>query len=561
MKRATTLFLLCGGAILMAGSGCAVPQPRGEGLYQYIKEPTKGGWYHLYLPADYVKNNGRHPDYPRVKRWPLVMTFHGMRPYDTAQPQEREWEREADTYGYIVCAPRLDTSDAFMEYPITKEHGYVLRDREHVMAIMDHIFATTLADPDRVLSTSWSCGGYLAHYFVNRFPERFSCLATRLSNFSEKILIEDTVPRYRDRIPIGIFAGDSDFPACKKESEKAVAWYTARNFRIVRGKMVDSMGHKRIPQTAAAFFAEQMSMKPLHPLEASKTVAEIQMTDYYPPAEMIAAMSPTPNVQTMLATRGNSDRNSGATPPKPTGATPPQQVFEKKETPMYASSSAGRDYPYERLSEYDTNPSRGEASKGSPPPAAGASRSATPANGNWLAPTGDKPSGAVDRAADRDGPKVVKDPGHSGDSTGKQPIKVAEKPVKPEIARRPEPGSLAGRKATPNAGTPVVSQTAASRARRVNIRFNGPAVGTAPHYLQYSVDLPPDQTRGADFLWKDNGVWMGDQSSGSRVLTSPGMHHISVLLVSRDNVEYRGTATVHVLEPGPSARSSYQDAN
>src|SRR5262249_33787684 len=150
------------------------------------------------------------------------------------RPQEREWEREADIYGYVVCAPDLETSDSFMEYPLTKEHDYVLKDRQNVMAIMDHIFATTEADPRRVLSTSWSCGGYLAHYFANRYPNRFSCIATRLSNFSADLLIEETVPLYKDRVPVAIFIGDGDFPACKTESEAAVAWYLARGFRIVR---------------------------------------------------------------------------------------------------------------------------------------------------------------------------------------------------------------------------------------------------------------------------------------------------------------------------------------
>ena len=110
-------------------SGCIVSQPRGDGLYARVTEPLTGAAYHLYLPVDYVRNNGRHPDYPRVQRWPLVMTFHGMKPYDDAQPQEREWEKEADFYGYVVCAPELRSSDSFMEYPLTKEHSYVLKDR------------------------------------------------------------------------------------------------------------------------------------------------------------------------------------------------------------------------------------------------------------------------------------------------------------------------------------------------------------------------------------------------------------------------------------------------
>ncbi|MCA9256708.1 MAG: hypothetical protein KDA33_13760, partial [Phycisphaerales bacterium] len=186
------LFVVLGIAMLSLSTGCAVPQPRGQGQYKRVKEPRTGAIYHLYLPVDYVKNDGKHPNSPEVRKWPLVMTFHGMKPYDNARPQEREWENEADIYGYVVCAPELRTSDSFMEYPLTKEWGYVRTDRENVIAIMDDVFATTMADPQHVLSTSWSCGGYLAHYFPNRFPHRFSCIATRLSNFSAELLREET---------------------------------------------------------------------------------------------------------------------------------------------------------------------------------------------------------------------------------------------------------------------------------------------------------------------------------------------------------------------------------
>jgi len=280
-------------------AGCAVHQPRGQGEYARIQEPITGAWYHLYLPVDYVKSGGRLPG-PETHRWPLIMTFHGMKPYDNALPQEREWEEQADIYGYIVCAPELRTCDSFMEFPLTKEHGYVLEDKRNVLAIMDHIFATTDADPEKVLSTSWSSGGYLAHYFVNRYPSRFSCIATRLSNFSAKLMVEDNVPLYRDRVPVAIFIGDGDFSACKRESQEAAAWYLARDFHVLRALMIDNMGHRRIPQTAAAFFAEQIGIHPHRPTEAAKAVATVLMTEYNPPRELIAKFSPGIRVASRL---------------------------------------------------------------------------------------------------------------------------------------------------------------------------------------------------------------------------------------------------------------------
>jgi len=596
-------------------SGCAVPQPRGEGLYTRVTEPQTGTVYHLYLPVDYVRNKGRHPDFPRVQRWPLVMTFHGMKPYDSALPQEREWEKEADIYGYIVCAPELHSSDSFMEYPLTKEHSYVLKDREDVMAIMDHVFLTTSADPKRVLSTSWSSGGYLAHYFPNRFPDRFSCIATRLSNFSGKLLIESTVPLYKNRIPVAIFVGDSDLPATKSESEDAVAWYMARNFRVVRGKMIDSMGHSRIPQTAAAFFAEQMGIKPLHPIEAAKTIRQVQMTEYYPPQELIAKMSPPPQLGPVLARGGASPPSAAATV-----AQPKRLAAVPKQTVSYRNTNAGRDYPFEQRPEYQSMPEKQVAAAPQksrpsvPRTAAGATRvaSAQPQSSNWLEP--------VDRAGRDVSPKAVSLPSPpparakpKAKRTIPPPRKVAVKTPKrpsPPKAKPTSAGSQARRparevhkasprvaaarsftptdagsrdhdlwqRANPLSGTPSASPVARRSARtafrggahgavrsssarprrrgpakRVNIRFKGPAIGTSPHYLAYSADLPPEQLAGADFLWKDNGMWMGDEASGVKILESPGLHRITVLLVTRDNKEYRGMATVQVLQAGPAS--------
>lgn len=101
--------------------------------------------------------------------------------------------------------------------------------------------------------------------------------------------------------------------------------------------------------------------------------------------------------------------------------------------------------------------------------------------------------------------------------------------------------------APPPAGT--------DRERLITVKLNGPAIGRAPHYIGYAVDLPRSQSDGADFLWMDNGVWIGDEPRGVKILETPGLHKISVLVVTRDNAVYRGYATVQVLEPFPSVGS------
>ncbi|MFO0972875.1 MAG: hypothetical protein U1A27_05475 [Phycisphaerae bacterium] len=298
MTRSTTLFGLAISGLLMSQSGCIVPQPPGRGRETVVTEPRTKGQYYLYLPEAYVQNNGHHPLYPN-RRWPVVFTFHGMKPYDTWDRQIHEWEQEADTYGYIVVAPWLQSCDSFMEYPLRREHGYVTADKERVVAILDHVMATTNADPKAVLSTSWSCGGYLAHYFPNRFPNRFTCIATRLSNFCPDLLTESNVPLYTNT-PVAIFIGDGDFPACKSESEQAVTWYSAHGFKTVIGKTIDNVGHKRLPQTAAAFFAEQLGIQPIHADRAAYTLSQVT-----------AGYRPSPASCTATARGGATPRATG----------------------------------------------------------------------------------------------------------------------------------------------------------------------------------------------------------------------------------------------------------
>ncbi len=269
-REAVRRTLLMAAAVVLSGmhAGCVVPQPKGHGTVTRRTEPQTEASYWLYLPEDYSASSGRRQD---GRRWPLVVTFHGMRPWDDAGPQIREWQQEADRYGFIVIAPELQTCDSFMQYPLKDpDLPYVQRDEKATLAIMDEVFRETRADPARVLATSWSSGGYMAHFMVNRHPERFSCLAVRQSNFSETMLNPAQVARYR-QMRIGIFFGENDFKVCREESTRAVEWY--RQYRFpVQAKYVSGLGHERTPQTAAAFFAMSIGVCPKTPPDLGQMV-------------------------------------------------------------------------------------------------------------------------------------------------------------------------------------------------------------------------------------------------------------------------------------------------
>jgi len=250
-----------------------------------LAEPRTGGWYWLYLPAGY--------DRETAAGWhcPLVMTFHGMKPFDNAHSQIREWQQEADRYGYVVCAPELATPALFVGPlpPLRTAPPSLAHDERRILAIMDELARLTSIDPNAVLSTSWSYGGYLAHYMVNRHPERFSCIAVKQSNFSEALLDPQTVPRYRD-CKIGIFFMENDFKDCRVESKAAAQWYHRHGFDV-KFAVFQDLGHERTPSLAASFFAQTCNATPKTP---PVELARLQVKDI-PAGETIALAKAEPS--------------------------------------------------------------------------------------------------------------------------------------------------------------------------------------------------------------------------------------------------------------------------
>ncbi|MFO0837749.1 MAG: prolyl oligopeptidase family serine peptidase [Phycisphaerae bacterium] len=236
---------------LLPTTGCVVGQPRGEGTLTREVEPIKDRGYWRYLPKDYVKADDAAR---RQRRWPLVVSFHGMKPFDNSHSQALEWEQEADRYGMIVIAPELNAPDVLAEFPVRTIHPWFKGDEEASLAIVSHVLANTYADSSNVLSTSWSSGGYMAHYMMNRHPERFTCLAVRQSNFSRAVLDRGCAARGASH-PVLIVNTENDFAICKEESKDAVNWYTENGYPNVAWVYIKSLGHERTPDLAADFFA------------------------------------------------------------------------------------------------------------------------------------------------------------------------------------------------------------------------------------------------------------------------------------------------------------------
>lgn len=250
--------------LILLVTGCAVPQPRGTGKLERHVEASSHRGYYLYLPRDYMNadENAKHS-----RRWPLIVSFHGMKPFDNSLSQAHELESEADRYGMIVLAPDLEAPDVLEQFPVRTVNNGFKSDEDATVQIIDEVLKSTGADSHNVMSTSWSSGGYLAHYMLNRHPERFTCLAVRQSNFSSSVLDADMTQRSRD-YPILIVNTEGDFAVCLKESTEAVEWYQNHGYKNCAWVRLRGGGHERTPDLAADFFGRVAGVQQLHPPQA-----------------------------------------------------------------------------------------------------------------------------------------------------------------------------------------------------------------------------------------------------------------------------------------------------
>jgi poly(3-hydroxybutyrate) depolymerase len=522
LRAALPLLGLTAASITL--SGCAVPQPPGKGQLNRLKEPTTGRGYWLYLPEDYVAQNGRRPD---GRKWPLVMTFHGMKPYDNSKPQAREWEEEADRYGYVVCAPDLIVCDSLLPFPV--HSGSLLdKDEQAILAIMDDVFRKTDADPSQVLSTSWSSGGFVAHYMVNRHPDRFSCLSTRQSNFNGEIMDPNRFARYRN-MPIGLYYTTNDFGVCKRDTLRAIAWYKEFSATRLEAGQVQAFGHERTPEVAADFFARVCGATPKTP---PTKLARIRIDEV--PLEALAKAAPSNGVPTKPVPRAHrtditnySDSSlftasQRADQSRSRNTNGSSGILFNRNARNTAGPESDRNSPYGPTSLRQENLNR----RGRSEPAAGRTGDADPSGSRALT-NGDGPSGATGGMP----PQTNGDPSSFHEYRRPVYIPPARTPNRP-TPRRQTPRRQAAR----NARIPMSVEVSAN-------------LGIAPLLIDYAVKLPTEHERGADFLWFDNDMPIGNGPSGQKVLTQAGEHRISVLVVTKEDRELRASTNVTVLAP------------
>lgn len=505
---------------LLVATGCAVPQPRGAGQLERMVEPTTNRGYWRYLSAPYVKATAEQR---RDRRWPVVVTFHGMKPFDNAHPQALEWEQEADRYGFIVVAPELRAPDVLAEFPVRNVHPAFKSDEDSVLAVLDHIFATTQADPANVLSTSWSSGGYMAHYMLNRHPERFTCLAVRQSNFSSSILDSGMTGRSSSS-PILILNTENDFAVCVAESREAREWYKKFGYRNLAWVEIRSLGHERTPDLAADFFARVAGVEPLVPPTVLATRQAINGNEegiaflsgkmaFNRSGSSSAAAAPT----LALASSPDATRIAG---PNTSGNSQPASPVQTKPTPT-RKQTAPQPNP---AAMTNSNPQQ---------PAPAMSVRSVPQNQG-------QPDYSGVRQAPPSEPRVTvktslgPPPGQAKNSTNK--------PVREPV---PQDQQLVQAQPTQRRANAVPSQ-AIPRRDPLAIRVSS-AIGIEPLHLNFSAECPPEWYNNSSFAWTIGGEAAGSGVNGQKTIAKPGEYVLSLLVTRPDGVEHRSSRTIRVI--------------
>ena len=252
--------------------GCPVTQRQDTpwSALRKVEAQTKAKYW-LYVPSYYsddepsgfnasteapdAKGRARGSRYSSARCWPLVVTLHGTHGWDNSRRQIMEWKYLAEQKGLIVVAPVLKSVQGIL--PVRRDTWYrdLKKDEKTILAVIDEVTAQYRVDPNAVLLTGFSAGGYPMYYVALRHPELFSMVIARACNSSLELFERIELTGRARQLPIRIFWGKDDLKPIGSQSWDAVRWlgehgFKRMNYRKIRG------GHLRRPEVAYRFWRE-----------------------------------------------------------------------------------------------------------------------------------------------------------------------------------------------------------------------------------------------------------------------------------------------------------------
>ena len=231
-------------------AGCPVFQPQDTPISQEkTLEPTTGAKYWFYVPSNYSRD----------REWPLVITLHGTIPFDTYTAQIKEWKALAEDKGFIVVAPDLDSSQGIL--PILNRQSWykdLERDEQVILAVLEDVRGRYRIDPDpnAILLTGFSAGGFAMFHTGLRNPSRFGMLIARSCN-SDVRMMEDQIPLtdQAKRMPIMSYWG-RDEHTLGRQGWDAFEYLRTHGFKKAEMEEVKQGAHYRRPELAYRVWAK-----------------------------------------------------------------------------------------------------------------------------------------------------------------------------------------------------------------------------------------------------------------------------------------------------------------
>lgn len=221
-------------------AGCPVWQDQSTPISQMrMTEPMTGRSYWLYVPSYYDARQA----------WPLVVTLHGTVPWDDSDRQIKEWKALAEAEGFIVVAPALHSPQGILSVPLDQRMEQLARDEEIILATMRDVSGRYTIDPDSIVLSGFSAGGFPMYYVGLKHPDRFAALVARACNSDVRVFEQIELTDQALEMPVYILLGRSDLAPIREQSWAAYRWLMRRGVRNTEMVRM-SGGHIRIPNVA-----------------------------------------------------------------------------------------------------------------------------------------------------------------------------------------------------------------------------------------------------------------------------------------------------------------------
>lgn len=262
------------GLLLTLCTGCpAISSFPAPGQMATQRDPSFGRAYHLYVPTTYRDD----------QKWPLVVTCHGTRPFDTAPLEMEEWKGVAEKRGFLLLAPELTATSAVAPAP-QQQIERQIDDERAILSMLCAVRCCRSVDENRIFITGWSAGGYDVLFVGLRHPEIFRAVAVRQGNFNPAY-VEPCIPFLDRNQPIQVTYGRFDL--LRDDALKCLDWL--RNHDMEPSAVERDIAHRRDLDPVYNFFVDVIRNRPWLRIEVREDPADDMRMTFSTRASFAAA--------------------------------------------------------------------------------------------------------------------------------------------------------------------------------------------------------------------------------------------------------------------------------